>query len=91
MAEANGQEPVVTQPAPQPEPSYKKYSEQTGTEEWQNDLFDCFEGPDHLCTSLPPSSINLANQFLRSQGNILLLLRLRQDQGSTPRPNLGRL
>jgi len=49
MAETNGQETIVTQPAPQPEPSYKKYSEQTGTEEWQNDLFDCFEGPDNLC------------------------------------------
>lgn len=38
--------PVDTQPAAQPRPNYMP-----GPEKWQNGVFDCFEGPDNLCTS----------------------------------------
>jgi len=43
--------PITQQPAghAQPQPTYMKYKEQTGTEEWQNDIWDCFKGADNLC------------------------------------------
>jgi hypothetical protein len=42
---------VVTQqpPANTAQPAYKKYQEKTGSQEWLNDKWDCFEGPDNLC------------------------------------------
>jgi len=49
---------VTKQPdGPVVQPGYKKYSEkyagkygeQTGSEEWNSDLFDCFNSPDNLC------------------------------------------
>ncbi|KAG4437190.1 hypothetical protein IFR05_007346 [Cadophora sp. M221] len=43
--------PITEQPAghAQPQPTYMKYKEQTGTEEWNNDIWDCFKGADNLC------------------------------------------
>jgi len=48
---------ITQQPAQQGQPSLAKYSEkyggkygeQTGSEEWAGDLFDCFNSPDNLC------------------------------------------
>lgn len=44
------QETVVSsQPTNQAQPSYQKYREQTGTQEWTSDIWDCFTGDDNLC------------------------------------------
>jgi len=48
---------VNQQPGGHAQPTYRKYSEkyagkygeQTGSEEWASDIFDCFNSPDTLC------------------------------------------
>ena len=54
MSEIKTQEAVVDQqPATQAQPSQmSKLQQVTGTEEWHDDIFNCFEGPDNLCTLL---------------------------------------
>jgi hypothetical protein len=54
------QQPVTyqQQPAPQAQPGFAAYQAVTGTEEWSNGIFDCFENaPDNLCSS-PRCSFN---------------------------------
>jgi hypothetical protein len=53
MAEVK-QAPIITQqPAPQAQPvdspAYKQVTSVTGSEDWTNDIFDCFKGDDNLC------------------------------------------
>lgn len=51
MSEVQPKETVVSdQPPPQAQPStISKLQASTGTEEWSDDIFNCFEGPDNLC------------------------------------------
>ncbi|PMD52441.1 uncharacterized protein K444DRAFT_543603 [Hyaloscypha bicolor E] len=50
MSETKAPETVVSQqPAGQAQPTLSKLQAQTGTEEWHDDIFNCFEGPDNLC------------------------------------------
>ncbi|KAL2060553.1 hypothetical protein VTL71DRAFT_9194 [Oculimacula yallundae] len=48
-APINEQVTINTQPQPRAQPAYMKYKEQTGTEQWNNDIWDCFKGADNLC------------------------------------------
>jgi len=53
MAEVK-QAPIATQqPAPHSQPvdspAYKQITSVTGSENWTNDIFDCFKGEDNLC------------------------------------------
>jgi len=44
------EEPIVSQqPVTQTQPTLSKLQQVTGTEEWHDDIFNCFEGPDNLC------------------------------------------
>jgi hypothetical protein len=54
MSETKAPETVVSQqPAGQAQPTLSKLQAQTGTEEWHDDIFNCFEGPDNLCEFSP--------------------------------------
>ncbi|PMD31430.1 hypothetical protein L207DRAFT_188587 [Hyaloscypha variabilis F] len=51
MSEVKEPETVVsTQPPAQAQPTtLSKLQATTGSEEWHDDIFNCFEGPDNLC------------------------------------------
>ena len=51
MSDTKAPENVVsTQPTDQAQPTtLSKLQASTGTEEWSDDIFNCFEGPDNLC------------------------------------------
>src|SRR5277367_645768 len=95
MSETKAPETVVSQqPTGQQQPTtLSKLQAQTGTEEWHHVIFNCFEGPDNLCEfsrrKITPCYFYLCTR--RPQGNLLLVLRLRQTSTPHARPNVDRL
>jgi hypothetical protein len=51
MSETKAPEATVVsqQPGTQAQPTLSKLQQVTGTEEWHDDIFNCFEGPNNLC------------------------------------------
>jgi hypothetical protein len=86
---------IKQQPAAQPQPAYAKHQNVTGTEEWSNGIFDCFENsPDNLCTISPELHKEVSYLLIdprRPQGNILPLLRVWKDPGPSPRSKFSYL
>jgi hypothetical protein len=70
------------QPNVQTMPAYK--SEGTGLTEWQSGLFDCFTGG--LCMLASYKTYHLQLTFSRLEGDLLPVLRLRQNPNSHKGP-----